>query len=75
MNPQNKIRPFQFEAFWLRDPEFIDKMKTWWQESKTGMEGRNKMHTFQIRLKDLKGKIKKWNGEEFGNIQKEKEKL
>lgn len=37
------------------------------------MEGRNKMHTFQIRLKDLKGKIKKWNREEFGNTQEEKE--
>lgn len=29
MNPQNKNRPFQFEAFWLRYPTFIDKMKTW----------------------------------------------
>lgn len=34
------------------------------------MEGRNKIHMFQIRLKDLKGKIKKWNREQFGNIQK-----
>ena len=31
------------------------------------------MHTFQLKLKDLKGKIKKWNKEEFGNIQKEHE--
>jgi len=29
------------------------------------------MHTFQLRLKYLKRKIKKWNKEEFGNIQKE----
>jgi len=33
------------------------------------------MHTFQIRLKYIKGKIKKWNREEFVSIQKEKEKL
>lgn len=64
-----------FWNFWLTDLEFISKVKTWWQESKTGVEGRNKMHTFQIRLKDLKGKIKKWNKEEFGNIKKEKRKL
>lgn len=72
VNPQNKKRPFRFEAFRLTDPNFTDKMKTWWQESNTGMEGRNKMNTFQIRLKDLKGKVKKWNREEFGNIQKER---
>jgi len=33
------------------------------------------MHTLQLRLKELKGKIKKWNREEFGNIQKDQEKL
>lgn len=31
------------------------------------------MHTFQLRLKELKGKIKKWNREEFGNIQQDQE--
>ena len=33
------------------------------------------MHTPQLRLKELKGKIKKWNRDEFGNIQKDQEKL
>ena len=33
------------------------------------------MHTLQLRLKDLKGKINKWNREEFGHIQKDQEKL
>ena len=33
------------------------------------------MHTFQLKLKELKGKIKKWNKEEFGNIPEEKHKL
>lgn len=51
------------------------KMKNWWEETEIGMEERTKMHTLQLRLKDLKGKIKKWNREEFGNIQKEQEML
>ena len=33
------------------------------------------MHTFQLKLKELKGKIKKWNKEEFGNILEDKQKL
>lgn len=33
------------------------------------------MHTLQLRQKELKGKIKKWNKEEFGTIQKDQEKL
>lgn len=37
------------------------------------MEGRNQIHTLQLRLNDLIGRIKKWNREEFGNIQREQE--
>lgn len=33
------------------------------------------MHTFQLHLKELKEKIKKWNKEEFGNVQQEQEML
>lgn len=33
------------------------------------------MHTFQLKLKELRGKIKKWNKEEIGNILKEKQSL
>ena len=33
------------------------------------------MHTFKLKLKDLKQKIKKWNKMEFGNINKEKHTL
>eukprot|EP00253_Pinus_taeda_P026164 PITA_26164 len=33
------------------------------------------MHTFQLKLKELKGRIKKWNKEEFGNIMEDKQKL
>lgn len=66
-------KPFRFEAFWLRDPEFIKKMEEWWLQST--VQGKRKMHTFQLKLKELKGKIKKWNKEEFGNILEEKQKL
>jgi len=33
------------------------------------------MHTFQLRLKEVRDKIKKWNKEEFGNILEEKKHL
>lgn len=28
MNNQNQNRPFRFEAFWLREPTFIEKWRT-----------------------------------------------
>lgn len=34
-----------------------------------GTEGQNKMHTFQLRIKDMKGKMKKMSRREFVNIQ------
>lgn len=30
-NPRRK--PFRFEAFWLRNPDFIMKMEEWWKQS------------------------------------------
>ena len=33
------------------------------------------MHTFQLKLKEMKDKLKKWNEEEFGNILEEKKRL
>lgn len=51
------------------------KMEQWWKNNEIEIKGRNKMHALQLRLKDLKGKIKKWNREEFGHIQKDQEKL
>lgn len=66
MKQRKTKRPFRFEVFWLRDLTFIGKLKEWWKESEK--EVKNQMHTFQLQLKDLKGKIRKWNKEEFDNI-------
>eukprot|EP00253_Pinus_taeda_P003052 PITA_03052 len=63
-------KPFIFESFWLRNPQFLEKAEEWWTQST--LQGKGKMHTFQLKLKELKGKIKKWNKEEFGNIMEEK---
>lgn len=52
-------KPFRFEAFWLRNPLFLLKIEEWWNQST--LKGKGKMHTFQLKLKELKGKIKKWN--------------
>eukprot|EP00253_Pinus_taeda_P010926 PITA_10926 len=71
MNQGNQNRPFRFEAFWLREPTLIGKIKEWWKGNENEIGGRNQMHTFQLRLKDLKGKIKKSNKEEFGLAEEE----
>jgi len=75
MNQGNQNRPFRFEAFWLRELTLIGKMKEWWKGNENEIGERNQMHTFQLRLKDPKGKIKKWNKGEFDNVHKEQEKI
>jgi len=57
-------RPFRFEAFWLRNSQFLSRIEEWWTQST--QKGKGKMHTFQLKLKELKGKIKKWNKDKFG---------
>lgn len=66
-------KPFIFESFWLRDPQFIKKLEEWWSQST--IRGKWKMHTIQLKLKEIKRRIKKWNKEEFGNIMEAKQKL
>jgi len=39
----------------------MEKMENWWQSNEEEMKGKNKMHTLQLRLKELKGKIKNLN--------------
>ena len=73
MKECKKNWPFRFESFWLRDPTFVEKTKGWWETNH--IQGRNRMHSFQLMLKNLKQEIKKWNKIEFGNIHQDKESL
>ena len=47
----------------------MKRIEGWWKGGED--QGRNHMHTFQLKLKELKKKIKKWNQEGFGNIMKD----
>jgi len=69
----NGKKPFRFVAFWLRNPQFLRKVEEWWTQSK--VKGKGKMHTIQLKLREIKRKIKEWDKEEFGNIMEEKQKL
>eukprot|EP00253_Pinus_taeda_P036244 PITA_36244 len=66
-------KPLRFESFWLRNPQFLEKAEEWWTQST--LQGKGKMHTFKLKLKELKRNIKRWNKEEFGNIMEEKQRL
>eukprot|EP00253_Pinus_taeda_P021277 PITA_21277 len=73
-----KLKNFHQEQIWIIIGDFnliTSREEKKCGESKRGTESRNKMHTFQLRHKEIKGKIKKLNREEFGNIQQEKGKL
>eukprot|EP00253_Pinus_taeda_P032540 PITA_32540 len=72
--PGNNIKkPFRFEAFWLSHPEFKEFITTTWQNSNPIEQ--SKMARFQKKLKLLKGEIKRWNKNTFGNVFEEKEKI
>eukprot|EP00253_Pinus_taeda_P035368 PITA_35368 len=73
INKNSGKNHFIFESFWLRNPQFLEKAEEWWTQSTLQRKG--KMHTFQLKLKELRGNIKKWNKEEFGNIMEEKQRL
>eukprot|EP00253_Pinus_taeda_P016402 PITA_16402 len=71
--PGNNLKkPFRFEDFWLSHPDFKEFITTTWQNCNPIEQ--SKMARFQKKLKMLKGEIKKWNKQTFGNIFKEKEK-
>lgn len=51
-------RPFRFEKFWLKHPNFMNNIKEWWQESQivSGIV----MYRFQQHLKAIKAHLKYW---------------
>eukprot|EP00253_Pinus_taeda_P007130 PITA_07130 len=59
-------RPFRFEELWLMHPSFKDMVKNIWTTF-TPPEG-SKMFQLQQKLRFLKGHLKQWNRETFGNI-------
>ncbi|KAG7544019.1 Ribonuclease H domain [Arabidopsis thaliana x Arabidopsis arenosa] len=58
-------RPFRFEAAWLKHPSFKELLVTSWDRE----------ISTQQALVGLKEKLKKWNNEVFGHVQKRKNKL
>ena len=58
--------PFRFENMWLKEEEFKDLLKSWWQ-------GFNFMGSCSFilaaKLKALKGNLKTWNKEVFRKVE------
>ena len=57
--------PFRFETMWLKFEGFKDLLKGWWQ----GLSFKGSASFILAeKLKGLKGKLKVWNKEVFGNV-------
>jgi len=71
-NFQRDSRPFRFENMWLKADGFVDRVRSWWVS-----------YTFRgscsfwiaSKLKALKLDLKKWNEEEFRNVENRMHKL
>lgn len=59
-------RLFQFEAFWMTHPDFVNLVNLEWINFSS--PNGTSMFKFQQKLKYLKSKIKQWNHSSFGNI-------
>lgn len=59
-------RPFRFELMWLEDKKFPTMVKEW--RKKTRVEG-SIGFKLPIKLKVLKGKIKEWAKNHFGDME------
>jgi len=70
---ENTHRPFHFEQLWLLQPNFSTLIRQWWSEFDPPHG--TIMFQFQQKLKYLKGRIKKWNANSFGNLFQEKHRL
>ena len=57
--------PFRFENMWMKAEGFKDLLKGWWQ----GLSLKGSASFIQAeKLKGLKGELKVWNKEVFGNV-------
>ena len=56
---------FKFESMWLKDPGFVDKIWDWW--SSYSYSGTPSFVLAQ-KLKALKGDLKAWNKQVFGDV-------
>ena len=64
--------PFCFENMWLGDPKFKPSCKCWWDSLVvSGWEG----YKFMEKLKGLRGPIKRWNKEVFGDTREIKREI
>jgi exonuclease III len=63
---QGGAKPFRFENMWLKADGFVEKVKGWWESYQ--VQG-TPSFIFAYKLKALKGDLKKWNAEEFGNVE------
>lgn len=61
---------FQFENMWLDHPSFKANISTWWNAP---TYGRWVSFQFMEKLRALKGQLKRWNKEVFGDIRIKKE--
>lgn len=56
--------PFHFENMWMSHESLEDLIQRWWADPLSGL----KLSQCAKKLKFLKGKLKTWNKEVFGNI-------
>ena len=57
--------PFRFENIWLEHKFFGREFVKWWKEKEeVGWEG----YKFLSKLRNVKGRVKQWNQEVFGDL-------
>jgi hypothetical protein len=62
---QNGKSAFKFENMWFKEEGFVDKVFSWWSSfSFTGSPS----FVLAKKLRALKGEIKRWNREVFGDV-------
>ena len=64
--------PFRFENMWLKDKGFVERIRSWWESYQ--FYGAPSF-VLANKLKALKVDLKRWNVEEFGNVEEKGKKL